>query len=337
VTTVAVGTPALVTWVVLALLLGLVLGATAATLVARRPAGRGDTSAGDDDGDDDGTPPADAGTRTALDVDDLPGFLEHPPGSPGPAPTPPPPAAPASPAPAAAAGATAVRAVRRSGAGRHSPDASSTRSTLLAMVVAAVVLVLVAVLISLVGGDGPAADGPPASSSAPATPAGAATPVEAPGQPVLTARASFGTVLLERRRVGVTVTRPGLSVSSDGDRAGARVLLPTYNCLLREPPPDPEAAGCVPAATEYAELSGTDLRLIRDGDRVDLAGLLATYTQPPTGPPAYTGRSYRLGVTLAADGPERAGGTTARGLLRLGGHSTTTTGDPGANVLQLSD
>jgi len=134
----------------------------------------------------------------------------------------------------------------------------------------------------------------------------------------------------------VTVTRPGLSVSSSGGRAAAHVLLPTYNCLFREPPPDPETAGCARAATEYADLSGPALELTRDGDRLEVAGRFATYTQPPAGPPEYTGRSYRVSAVLTADGPELDGVTPATGVLRLGTGSTPTTGGPGANVLQLS-
>jgi hypothetical protein len=133
----------------------------------------------------------------------------------------------------------------------------------------------------------------------------------------------------------VTVTRPGLSASSDGHRSLARVLLPTYNCLLPEPPPDPEAAGCARAATEYADLTGPALRMSRDGDRLEVAGLFATYTQPPVGPPAYTGRSYRLSAVLVADGPEVDGDAPASGVLRLGAERTATTGAPGANVLHL--
>lgn len=334
-TTAAVSTPALVTWVLLALVLGLAAGATAATLVARRPGGGAPPPAD--------LPPAPApGTRPALEVDDLPGFLEHPPGSPAPAPaattaptapTAPPAMATAASATASPAGATAVRPARRKGGGRHSPAALSARSTLVAMAVAAAVLVLVAVVIALVGRDDAARDGSPASSP----PAAASDPAEETEVAALSARATFGTVLLERRRVGVTVTRPDLTVSSDGTRARAHVLLPTYNCLLPEPPPDPEAAGCAPAATEYADLTGADLRLTRDGDRFELAGRLATYTQPPRGPAAHTGRSYPLGVTLTADGPQQDGTAPARGLLRLGTESTATTGDAGANVLTWLD
>jgi hypothetical protein len=338
----AVSTPALVGWVAVALLLGLVLGAAAATLVTRRPAA-GRPGADPPAVPGAATPPAPGASR-ALELDDLPAFLEHPPGSPGPAPavlagTTRTPAAPAASA-AAPTGATAVRTARPAGAGRHSPDVLTTRHTLLAMAAAALVLVLVAVVIALVGGSGraddgagdgapaPAAAGPSSGGAAPPTPAG-------PVGPDVAARAAFGTVLLERRAVGVTVTRPSLSASRDRAGALAHLLLPTYNCLLPEPPPDPEAAGCARGATEYADVTGPDLRMTRDGDRVELAGRFATYTEPAGGPPQHTGRSYRLSAVLTATGPERDGVTPASGVLRLGGGSAPTTGDPGATELYL--
>jgi hypothetical protein len=342
----AVSTPALVGWVVGALVLGLVLGAAAATLVARGPA-RGRAGAHAQAGSEGRTPPG-PGAHRVLEVDDLPAFLEHPPGSPGPVPadltdptrTPTAPATSAAPAAAAPTGATAVRAARPSGAGRHSPDALTTRHTLLAMAAAALVLVLVAVVIAVVGGSGRADDGAgdAAPASAPAgRPAGGGAPATRaePVGPDVAARAAFGTVLLERRAVGVTVTRPTISASRDRAGALAHVLLPTYNCLLPEPPPDPEAAGCARAATEYADATGPDLRMTRDGDRVELAGRFATYTKPAGGPPQHTGRSYRLSAVLTAAGPERDGVTPASGVLRLGDGNAPTTGDPGANELYL--
>ncbi|GAB3357628.1 hypothetical protein [Modestobacter lapidis] len=344
-TAAAVSSTALVSWVAAALLLGAVLGAAAATLVAGRSGRRGGAGTGGPGGTTAPVP----GARQVREVDDLPGFLEHPPGSPDP-----PPAAVAGPAPAT--GATATRPARRSGAGRHSPDALSARRTLLAMASAAAVLVLVAAVIALVGGDDPAGDGTPASSPVPSPTPPEPTPLEptpaepaptevaagaladrsvAPGDDGLTARASFGTVLLERRAVGVTVTRPDFDVSSDGERSLAHVRLPTFNCLVREPPADPESAGCARGATEYADLSSPGLRMTRAGDRLELAGRIATYTRPPAGPAAYTGRSYPIRATLTAEGPERDGRTPAGGVLRLGPDSAPTTDRPGANVLQL--
>lgn len=155
------------------------------------------------------------------------------------------------------------------------------------------------------------------------------------GDDGVAARATFGSVLLERRAVGVTVARPGVSTSTAGTRALAHVVLPAFNCLTREPPADPEAAGCARAATEYADLADPELRLRRDGDRLELAGRFPTYTRPREGPPTYTGRSYPITVTLAADGRERDGRVPATGVLRQGVHRTTTTGGPEQNVLQL--
>ncbi|WP_369130421.1 hypothetical protein, partial [Modestobacter roseus] len=129
-----------------------------------------------------------------------------------------------------------------------------------------------------------------------------------PGEDGLTARATFTGLLLEERAVGLTVTTPALSVSTDGDRALAHLRLPVWNCLTADPPADPAAAGCARGRTEYADLSDPDLQVRRDGDRVELTGSFPTYTRPNGGPPAYTGRAYRLTATLAADG----------GMLQLG-------------------
>ena len=344
-------TPALAAWLTLALLVGLLIGGAAATLAARRRSPGVAVPAAPADGE---AEPPRPGVRQAVEVDDLPGFLDHPPGSPPP--PPPPTTAPGATtttsitvSPGGTAGATAVRAPRRNRPGRHATERLSAQRTLLAMVTAAAVLVLVAVLIALLG-SGPGAvrergssTARPASTGAPTgegETAGAATGEPAsrsgePGTAGLAARASFAAVLLERRAVGVTVARPVLSVSSDGDRALAHLVLPTYNCLVPDPPRDPESAGFARATTEYADLTGPDLRLTRDGDRVQLTGSFATYTQAPSGPPRYTGRSYRVTATLAPAGPERDGEVPASGVLRLGADSAPTTGDPGATVLRL--
>ena len=370
----SVSTPALVGWVALGLVLGLLgglllgqaLGRSTRTPDERDRASRPVPGSGRPDGShgraDSPGPPA----RRVLEVDDLPAFLEHPPGSPAPeAPR----ATTSATAPAhgatamrmtatdtTAMGATAGRATSPTGSGRPSAEALSAGRTVLAMVTAAAVLVAVAVLIALVSRGGPAGDDPAGSAPAatepvsePTTdepdtpvaavrdvPAGALAALSVPlGEEGMTARATFATILLEERAVGVTVTRPALSVSTDGERALAHLRLPTFNCLTRLPPADPDTAGCARAATEFADLTAPGLRMSRDGDRLELTGRFPTYTRPPGRAPAYTGRSYRLTASLAADGPIRDGRAPATGVLQLGGASATTTGVPGLDVLQL--
>jgi hypothetical protein len=303
--------------------------------------------------------------RPVLDVDDLPGFLEHPPGSPLPetpvAATTTRTAATAdarvTAGPVAASGATVSGATAvggPTGAGRHAAGELSAGRTVLAMVVAAAVLVAIAVLIALVsGGDAPAdpaggAPGTPTPGAAPArtpdgvaeeaveVPAGALAARSVPlGEDGMAARATFGSVLLAERAVGVTVTSPALSVSTDGEQALAHLRLPTSNCLTRRPPTDPASAGCARGATEFADLAGPALRWSRDGDRLELTGRFPTYTRPAGRPAAYTGRSYRVSASLEADGPARDGRAPATGALQLGPARSATTGDPALNVLEL--
>ncbi|PZA19580.1 hypothetical protein DMO24_20000 [Modestobacter versicolor] len=141
--------------------------------------------------------------------------------------------------------------------------------------------------------------------------------------------------MLEQRAVGLTVTYPSVSVTTDGSRSLAHVRLPTYNCLTAEPPADPLAAGCARSLTEYADLASPDLRVERDGDRIEVAGLFPTYTRPNGSAPAYTGRAYELTAAIAADGPAQDGRTPAAGVVRIGLDSAPTTADRGVNLLQL--
>jgi hypothetical protein len=240
------------------------------------------------------------------------------------------------------------------------------------MTVAAAVLVSLAVAIAMISGtpaDGTsAAAGRPAAPSttaasptpgpyAPATvPAGAPPPVApsaapptAAGTPAaalalssvpvgshgLTASVTFGGVVLEQRAVGLTVTYPSLSVSTDGARALAHVRLPTFNCLAGEPPADPLAAGCVRSLTEYADRAAPQLRVDRHGDRLDVAGLFPTYTRPNGSPPAYTGRVYRLDATVSPTGAVDGSRATATGTLRIGMDSAPTIPEPGLNVVEF--
>ena len=57
------------------------------------------------------------------------------------------------------------------------------------------------------------------------------------------ARLTFGGLVLEPRAVGVTATYPVVEVRADGDEAGARLELPTFNCLTAEAPRGPGRGG----------------------------------------------------------------------------------------------
>jgi hypothetical protein len=378
--TAAAAVPAGIGWLLAGLVLGLLLGVLGATLVARRAAAReGLDDGGRDDADRDGGAPPTArpdGAAGPLLVDDLPGFLEHPPGSPAPAgvgaagavwtaggqvsagvltgapaPTDPPPSGPARPDPP--------------------DDDRTTQNAVLAMVLAAVVLIVVAIVIALADGAGsddaaPEAggrtteaagggSGPATSARGPGAPRPGATrpgaptasaPVPGPGAagmaltsvPLGTdgvaASLAFGGMVLEERAVGLTVTQPSVSVSTDGERAVAHVRLPTFNCLTADPPADPLAAGCVRSVTEYADLTGPHLQVTRSGDRIELTGLFPTYTRPAGSPPALTGRAYPLAASVSPAGPVTDGRAPAVGSLWIGLVGSRSTSDPGVNVLQ---
>lgn len=279
----ATGTTA-VPWVLLGVVLGVALlvlvGAGTAAFLWRRPDRLPDDPGGDD----------------------LPGFLESPPGSATPlapagwAPlaTPPPPSTPTSPL---------------------------RRDTLLPVIAMAVAALL---LLGVVAAAARTHAGPThAPAPDPARPSGAA------------ARLTFGGVVLEPRAVGVTATYPVIEVSTDGDRSRAQVEFPTFNCLTGEAPADPVTAGCTRARTEYAELASPDLVVRRDGERVEITGRFATELRPNGGPPTATGRVYELRITVTpAGGAADDGWRPARGVLALGTGRATTVDEPGVNVLR---
>jgi len=353
-----------VRWGLVALLLALAGGLTAAALAGRRsrtapPAHAVPTGAA-----------GDAAVEPAAEVvDDLPGFLENPPGSvpalPAPAPAVSTPVA-AEPA-RAPGGATAVPA-----SGDGPPATSPRRGAALGTVATVLVLVAGAVLVAVTGGPSdderaatPAGSaallGPTGAAAGLTPPTGSAAPGLDPAVPTAAAPASstdtaaaalafrsvplgrdgvaasvaFTGVVLEQRAVGLTVTYPAVSLSTDGRRALAHVRLPTYNCLTAEPPPDPAVAGCAPSLTEYADLASPQLQISRDGDRVDLVGLFPTYTRSNGSAPAYTGRAYQLTASITADGAAGDGLSPATGVVRIGPDTAPTTADPGVNVLQL--
>jgi hypothetical protein len=326
----SVSTAAAAGWVVLAVLVGIALGLLAARFAGRRrtrPARAAAELAGGS---------AEGWQRAApLLVDDLPGFLEHPPGSPSPA-------RPATPPTVGAAGGNAT--------------GHSARSVVLGMGTTAVVLVALAVVIALTGGHDPGAGPATAGGIAPSARTTAGTPAPTTAAPAtatgtaaaslaftslplgsggVAASLSFGGVVLEQRAVGLTVTYPSLSLSSDGATALAHVRLPTFNCLTSEPPADPVAAGCRRSLTEYADLASPDLRIGRDGDRLEVVGLFPTYTRPKGSAPVYTGRAYQLTAAVSPDGSVRRARATATGVVRIGLDSAASTPVPGVNVLQF--
>ncbi|MCZ2812364.1 hypothetical protein O2W15_13060 [Modestobacter sp. VKM Ac-2979] len=329
------GSSATARWVVVSVLLALAAGlcaALASILLTRgRAAGRATGS-------------ADAEARVEA-LDDLPGFLADPPGSPAPVPP-----------RTSRTGATAVPV--------GSPGGAASRTTAsVATLTAAALLVLAAVAVGAPtgrAGDDTVAAPPIGTASTPTataptapTPTASEPAVTAPITPAagtgagalafrsvplgadgLAATASFGGVLLEERAVGLTVTYPDVSLTTDGRRALAHVRLPTYNCLTTEPPADPVAAGCVRSITEYADLASPELQVTRDGDRIELAGLFPTYTRPNGSAPSYTGRAYQLAASIAPDGPRRDGTTPATGVVRIGLDSATTAPERGVSRLQ---
>jgi hypothetical protein len=272
--------------------------------------------------------------------DDLPGFLEAPPGTPrrpAPAPPEPPPDDPPDEGPA-------VRAV----AG-----------------LAAAALALVAVLagISLVSARDAVPAAPPAATAAPPPPTSAAPSPRPPdllpvpaeplpgerGAGLLAARSvplgddgagarlALGGLVLERRAVGVTVTYPSVSVTvGEGGAALAHVGLPIWNCLGTTAPEDPVAAGCVPTGTEYADLPTPALGVSRDGDALRLSGRFPTYTRPAGTPPVYTGRVYDLSVTVAPAARLRDGEAPAEGALFLGTERAVSLDDPALSRIRVA-
>ena len=284
----ATGTTA-VPWLLVSPLLGvglvLLAAATSALVRRRRP----------------DAPPADPGG------DDLPGFLESPPGSGGPVVT---------------AGWSVLSPAQ---AAVPAPPTRRRRDTVgpsLAVAVAVLLLLGAAVVVVAASraGDRPA----------PGRPSAAATPGAAPA-----ARLTFGGVVLEPRAVGVTATYPVVEVATEGGRTRARIELPTFNCLTGEAPADPVAAGCARAATEYAELAAPDLGVRTDGDRLEITGRFPTELRPNGSPPAATGRVFQLRISATPTrGESRNGWRPARGVLELGPGRAATVGTEGLNVLR---
>lgn len=290
-------------WLVLGVALGILLPLLAALAVLalrRRPARPEDPSAP--------TPPT-----TGLAQDDLPGFLESPPGSA------PPPAAradgwaalssPATPPPTPAS----------------PPERSTGTGVLVAMAVTALLLIGAGAAVAATRTTDPAVERPHAQGAPGPT-------TQAPRPDAVSARLAFGGVVLERHPVGVTVAYPRVQASVAGGRAAAEVELATFNCLSGEAPEDPVAAGCTRSVIEHAELSTPELEVAADGAGLRLAGRFATARRPNGSPPVATGRVYELVVRVAPrDGRAGEGEEPAAGLLQLGdARVATDDGEPNA-------
>jgi hypothetical protein len=151
------------------------------------------------------------------------------------------------------------------------------------------------------------------------------------------ARLTFGGLVLEPHAVGVTATYPAVEVSTEGDRARARVEFPTFNCLSAAAPADPVAAGCTPSVPEYAELRSPDLVVTSEGNGFRVTGRFPTEVRPNGSAPVPTGRVYELRITVTpADGSAPDGWRPADGVLELGSARAETVGNPGVNVLRSS-
>ncbi|UOY01246.1 hypothetical protein [Blastococcus sp. PRF04-17] len=230
--------------------------------------------------------------------DDLPAFLEHPPGSPG-ART------------SAGSGWPALAALPAVGPATGARPRPATRTPALLAAACAVVLIGVGTAAALATVD---RDRPDVADRAP----------ERHG---VEARLAFEGVVLERRAVGVTVTYPRLTLTSDRGRTTARLELPTHNCLSDRAPGDPVAAGCVRSQTLSAELTEPELRVDRDGEAVRVSGRFPIHLRPNGTPPEPTGAAYEVVVTVEPrPGEDDAGWVPADGTVELGDDRAPATG-----------
>ena len=336
---VAMDVPAAAAWLWIVVGVGLaILLLTTAALVARAVARRRLPA----------PPPAGDG---GYGDDDLPGFLDRPPGSAG--------------TPEARGGWTALSSAPAA-VEEARPPAADRRTDRLLVATAAVAALLVVAAVG-VGVAATRHDRRPDSSAAvrfdggppgrhdwehqhprqlgslptvPAAPtpgqagAGALATTTLPlGRSGLAAELTFGGVVLEPHAVGVTATYPRVRLTSDGADAVAHVELPTYNCLAATAPADPVAAHCTPAMTEYADLPSPALTVTRSRDgRVQLTGRFATYVRPNGTAPDWTGRVYALQITIVPAEQRDHGRVHATGELRLGADRAATTS---VSVLRL--
>jgi hypothetical protein len=288
-------------WLVVAVVLGvlgLVLAGAVTIAVLRRRGPRSPATA---------APP----TVTGFRDDDLPGFLERPPGSapalpPGPGWT----ALSSPPVP--------VAAVQPRARNRWTP-------VTIALAVLGALLLLGAAISAVAAAvdDRPAGGARSTASSAASPPASSAR-----GADVVSGDLAFGGVVLERHVVGVTATYPHVTLTRGVSGLVAHVELPTYNCLATTAPADPIAARCAAAVPEYADLPAPALQVSRTPDGgLRLDGRFPTYTRPNGSPAVRTGRVYELVITAgSADGRQPTGEVPATGELRLGAGRAAATG-----------
>jgi hypothetical protein len=336
-------------WLVLGVVVGVLLaGMLALAVVALRRARRSSDAPASEPGT--AAPPDEAAGWTE---DDLPGFLDSPPGT---APDRPPPVSgPAAQDVPLAAPDPAPAPVRRripahSAAAATAAAAPAPSRVLLLLATGALVLVgIAAALAVLTAGDrstetATAGSSPTESAGSPPTrdvPDLAAVPERPePGDPGAgrlatvsvpigddgaLVRLTFEGLVLERRAVGVTVAYPSVSLTAaevPGGPALAHVRLPAWNCLSDTAPADPVAAGCRRLPTEYAELPTPALTVSDDGDGLRLRGRFPTYVRPGGSPPEWTGLVYPLAVDI------RPEGQSATGTLHLGTERAATVDDP---------
>jgi hypothetical protein len=301
-------------WLVLGLVLGILLPALAAlgALGLRRRSPRAPAPPAT-------APPATAAPSAGFGEDDLPAFLEAPPGSSGP------PAArregwtTLGSAPAAEPAAEAA----------PPPERTGSNGVLIAMAVAALLLVGAAAAVAATRTHD--ADGLPEHGGNRT----AERSTRAPGPAEVSARLTFEGVVLERHAVGVTVAYPRVRLTGGGGTAVAEIELPTFNCLLAEAPADPVAAGCTRSVTEYAEVTAPALSVHADDTGIRLSGRFPTELRPNGSPPVATGRVYELAVRAAArDGSRGEGPEPAEGVLELGADQVGTS-DEGPNEITV--
>jgi hypothetical protein len=284
-------------WLVLGASLGVLLvvlaGLAAALLLRRRNPVRPDQGAPADDA-----------------RDDLPGFLESPPGSgTGPA--------------ARAEGWAALTAPAAPAAPPVAPPRGRRDAVVVLTTMAVTALLLVGAAAAVA-----AASGPDGRHRSPRDDAPAARDAAA-------ARLTFGGVVLEPRAVGVTAAYPVVEVTTNGDRSWAHVEFPTFNCLTAEAPVDPVAAGCTRSVPEYADLESPDLAVEREGDDLRVSGRFPTEVRPNGSAPEPTGRAYDLRISVRpVEGPAGRGWQPAEGVLELGTERAVTLDEPGVSVFR---
>ncbi len=302
-------------WLVLGTVLGILLaGLVALAAVGLRPDRRRRAA------QPTGEPEVPSSPAGGWAVDDLPAFLESPPGSHGEGPA----ALPAVPLNGGPALLDAPHRPTTAPAPAAPHDDRAGRRLLGGLLAGAVVLVGAAA--ALAATTAPSRGTAPEPRPGPADPSWTAPDVSgvpaqpSPGDPGAgrlalrsvpvgpdgaLARGTFGGLLLERRAVGVTVAYPTVSLTAsevpDGP-ALAHVRLPVWNCLTDNAPADPAAAGCRRLPAQHAELGTPALTISSDGEGLRISGRFPTYLRPVGSPPAWTGQVYPLAVTWTSAG-----------------------------------